>query len=128
MDQPFQMLVSSIAEFVGRIVWRGKQNQEIMVCNYHDPDATPKKAKAVSIYEFEEVSGDGVHRRQHHCHERYSRHHHQRYRLRPGAVEPLPFVKISAPTLEMTFSVNDSPMPAVRVSSSPPPAPGSAVP
>ena len=27
----------------------------------------------------------------------------------PGAVEPLPFVKISAPTLEMTFSVNDSP-------------------
>ena len=27
----------------------------------------------------------------------------------PAAVEPLPFVKISAPTLEMTFSVNDSP-------------------
>jgi GTP-binding protein len=26
-----------------------------------------------------------------------------------GAAEPLPFVKISAPTLEMTFSVNDSP-------------------
>ena len=55
------MLVSSIDynEFVGRIaigrIERGtlKQNQEIMVCNYHDPDATPKKAKAVSIYEFE---------------------------------------------------------------------------
>lgn len=26
-----------------------------------------------------------------------------------GAVEPLPFVKISAPTMEMTFSVNNSP-------------------
>ena len=28
---------------------------------------------------------------------------------RPDCVEPLPFVKISAPTVEMTFSVNDSP-------------------
>ena len=27
----------------------------------------------------------------------------------PDCVEPLPFVKISAPTVEMTFSVNDSP-------------------
>ena len=117
---PFQMLVSSIDynEFVGRIaigrIERGtlKQNQEIMVCNYHDPDAAPKKAKAVSIYEFEGLArkqvtestagniiamsgipditiGDTV--------------------CAPGAVEPLPFVKISAPTLEMTFSVNDSP-------------------
>ena len=115
VDQPFQMLVSSIDynESIGRIE-RGtlKQNQEIMVCNYHDPDATPKKAKAVSIYEFEGLArkqvtestagniiamsgipditiGDTV--------------------CAPGAVEPLPFVKISAPTLEMTFSVNDSP-------------------
>ena len=120
VDQPFQMLVSSIDynEFVGRIavgrIERGtlKQNQEIVVCNYHDPDAAPKKAKAVSIYEFEGLArkqvtestagniiamsgipditiGDTV--------------------CAPGAVEPLPFVKISAPTLEMTFSVNDSP-------------------
>ena len=120
VDQPFQMLVSSIDynEFVGRIaigrIERGtlKQNQEIAVCNYHDPDAAPKKAKAVSIYEFEGLAkkqvtestagniiamsgipditiGDTV--------------------CAPGAVEPLPFVKISAPTLEMTFSVNDSP-------------------
>ena len=27
----------------------------------------------------------------------------------PSAVEPIEFVKISAPTIEMTFSVNDSP-------------------
>ena len=61
MDQPFQMLVSSIDynEFVGRIaigrIERGalKQNQEIAVCNYHDPDAAAKKAKAVSLYEFD---------------------------------------------------------------------------
>ena len=120
VDQPFQMLVSSIDynEFVGRIaigrIERGtlKQNQEIAVCNYHDPDAVPKKAKAVSIYEFEGLArnqvpestagniiamsgipditiGDTI--------------------CAPTAVEPLPFVKISAPTLEMTFSVNDSP-------------------
>ena len=120
VDQPFQMLVSSIDynEFVGRIaigrIERGtlKQNQEIVVCNYHDPDAAPKKAKAVSIYEFEGLArnqvtestagniiamsgipditiGDTI--------------------CAPTAVEPLPFVKISAPTLEMTFCVNDSP-------------------
>ena len=131
VDQPFQMLVSSIDynEFVGRIaigrIERGtlKQNQEIAVCNYHDPDAAPKKAKAVSIYEFEGLAkkqvtestagniiamsgipditiGDTI--------------------CAPTAVEALPFVKISAPTLEMTFSVNDSPMPAGRASSLPP--------
>ncbi|QNL44604.1 translational GTPase TypA [Oscillibacter hominis] len=120
VDQPFQMLVSSIDynDFVGRIaigrVERGtlKQNQEIAVCNYHDPDAPAKKAKAVSMYEFEGLGrkpiteatagniiamsgigditiGDTI--------------------CVPNCVEPLPFVKISAPTLEMTFSVNDSP-------------------
>ena len=120
LDQPFQMLVSAIDynEFVGRIaigrIERGvlKQNQEIAVCNYHDPDAPAKKAKAVSMYEFDGLGktpiteatagniialsgigditiGDTV--------------------CAPDCVEPLPFVKISAPTVEMTFSVNDSP-------------------
>ena len=28
----------------------------------------------------------------------------------PSTVEPLPFVKINDPTVEMTFSVNDSPL------------------
>ena len=120
LDQPFQMLVSAIDynEFVGRIaigrVEHGvlKQNQEIAVCNYHDPDAPAKKAKAVSMYEFQGLGkqpiteatagniiamsgigditiGDTI--------------------CAPDCVEPLPFVKISAPTMEMTFSVNDSP-------------------
>ncbi len=118
-DQPFQMLVSSIDynEFVGRIaigrIERGvlRQNQEITVCNYHDPGQS-RKAKAVSLYQFEGLArspvqeasagniialsgiaditiGDTI--------------------CAVGAVEPLPFVKISAPTMEMTFSVNDSP-------------------
>ncbi|MPM41896.1 GTP-binding protein TypA/BipA [bioreactor metagenome] len=119
-DQPFQMLVSSIDynDFVGRIaigrIERGvlKQNQEIAVCNYHDPESVLRKAKATAIYEFEGLSrkpvaestagniiamsgipdvtiGDTI--------------------CDPAAVEALPFVKISAPTMEMTFSVNDSP-------------------
>ncbi len=119
-DAPFQMLVSSIDynEYVGRIavgrIERGiiKQNQEIEVCNYHDPDAPTLKAKAVSLYQFEGLNrvpvteasagniiamsgigevtiGDTI--------------------CAKGFAEPLPFVKISAPTLEMTFSVNDSP-------------------
>ena len=120
VEQPFQMLVSSIDynEFVGRIaigrIERGvlKQNQEIAVCNYHAPDAPAKKAKAVSMYQFEGLArapvaeatagniialsgigditiGDTI--------------------CDPSAVEPIEFVKISAPTIEMTFSVNDSP-------------------
>mgnify|MGYP002924150672 FL=1 len=118
VDAPFQMLVSSIDynEFVGRIaigrIERGviRQNEEIAVCNYHQPDAPAKKAKAVSMYEFEGLQrvpvteaeagsiiamsgigditiGDTI--------------------CAAGHAEALPFVKISAPTLEMTFSVND---------------------
>jgi len=119
-DAPFQMLVSSIDynEFVGRIaigrIERGviRQNQEIAVCNYHDPDAPGKRAKAVSLYEFDGLAktpvtessagniiamsgigditiGDTI--------------------CAAGAVDPLSFIQISAPTMEMTFSVNDSP-------------------
>ena len=119
-EAPFQMLVSSIDynEFVGRIavgrIERGtvRQNQEIAVCNYHTPDQPPRKAKATSLYTFDGLArvpvaeagageiiamsgigditiGDTI--------------------CAPAAVEPIEFVKISAPTLEMTFSVNDSP-------------------
>ena len=119
-DAPFQMLVSAIDynDFVGRIaigrIERGalKQNQEVALCNYHDPEAVLRKAKATAIYEFEGLTrqavtestagniiamsgigevtiGDTI--------------------CAPDCVEALPFVKISRPTLEMTFSVNDSP-------------------
>ncbi len=120
LEAPFQMLVSSIDynEFVGRIaigrIERGrvKQNQEIAVCNYHHPDAAPMKAKATALYEFDGLAkvpvqeaaagsivalsgigdvtiGDTI--------------------CAPEQVEPIEFVQISAPTIEMTFSVNDSP-------------------
>ncbi|MCD7820651.1 MAG: translational GTPase TypA, partial [Clostridiales bacterium] len=105
-------------EFVGRIaigrVERGTlhQNQEIQVCNYHDPDVVSKKFKASALFEFNGLSrvpcakaeagniialsgigdvtiGDTI--------------------CTPDCIEPLEFVKVSAPTMEMTFSVNDSP-------------------
>ncbi len=119
VEEPFQMLVSSIDynEYVGRIavgrIERGviRQNQEIVVCDHHGERAA-RKAKAVSLYEYEALGrvavteaaagniialsgigdvtiGDTI--------------------CAPDCVEPLPFVKISAPTIEMTFSVNDSP-------------------
>ena len=120
VDKPFQMLVSSIDynEFVGRIaigrIERGvvRQNQEIAVCNFHTPDEAPRKAKATALYQFDGLGrvpvteatagniiamsgigditiGDTI--------------------CAPDCVEPMEFVKISAPTIEMTFSVNDSP-------------------
>ncbi len=116
---PLQLLVSSVDynEYVGRIaigrIERGvlKQNQEIAVCDFHS-EKPVKKSKAVNIYEFMGLSrvpvtesvagnivalsgigditiGDTI--------------------CEPSAIEPMPFVKISAPTMEMTFSVNDSP-------------------
>ncbi len=119
-DAPFQMLVSAIDynDFVGRIaigrIERGtvKQNQEIAVCNFHQSDEAPKKAKATALYQYDGLAkvpvteatagniiamsgigeitiGDTI--------------------CVPTHVEPIEFVQISAPTIEMTFSVNDSP-------------------
>lgn len=116
---PLQMLVSSIDynEYVGRIavgrIERGEitKNQELAVCNYQNPGLV-KKAKAVNIYVFsglereavetadagdiialsgiEDITiGDTV--------------------CAPDTPEPLHFASISPPTMEMTFSVNDSP-------------------
>ena len=60
-DAPLQLLVSSIDynDYVGRIgigrIERGtaKIGDEAVVVNYHDPDATPKKMKLVSMFEFD---------------------------------------------------------------------------
>jgi len=119
IDAPLQMLVSSVDynEYVGRIAI-GKiatgtlnQGQEITVCDYHS-ERPVRKAKAVTIYEHEGMArkevqkayagdvialsgiedasiGDTI--------------------CAAGNISPLPFVKISEPTMEMTFSVNDSP-------------------
>ncbi len=118
-EGPLQTLVSCIDynNFVGRIgigrIERGtmKQNQEVMICNYHS-DAAPHRAKIVSIYQFDGLNrvqvpeakmGDIV------CFSGAEDINIGDTVCSPLSVEPLEFVKVSAPTLEMTFSVNDSP-------------------
>ncbi len=119
MDAPLQILVSSIDynEYVGRIgigrVERGivKANQQVAVVNYNQ-EGQVKKSKIVNLYQIEGLQrvaveeakagdivcfsgleditiGDTVTAVEH--------------------IEALPFIKISEPTVEMTFAVNDSP-------------------
>ncbi|MDE5564233.1 MAG: translational GTPase TypA [Oscillospiraceae bacterium] len=118
-EEPFQMLVSSIDynEYVGRIaigrIERGsvKVNQQVTVVNANDPDKH-QNAKIVSLAQMQGLNqintetatvgdivilsgiaditiGDTI--------------------CAPEAPEALPFTHISEPTVEMTFSVNDSP-------------------
>ena len=118
-DEPLQMLVSSIDynEYVGRIgigrIERGtiRQNQEVTICDYHDPDHIVK-GKVVALYEFdglakkpitEASAGEIV------AFSGMADITIGRTICAPEQPEPLPFVKISDPTIEMTFSVNDSP-------------------
>ena len=118
-DAPFQMLVSSIDynEFVGRIaigrIERGtiRQNQEIAVCNYHEPEKS-RKAKAVSLYTFDGLGRTAVTEAE--AGEIVAMSGMGEITIgdticATAAVEPIEFVKISAPTMEMTFSINDSP-------------------
>ena len=119
VDAPLQLLVSSIDynEYVGRIavgrVERGtiKVNQEVTICDFHNPEIK-QKGKVVALYEFDGLGKTPV----------QSASAGEivalsgmaditigRTLCAPDCVEPLPFVKISDPTIEMTFAVNDSP-------------------
>lgn len=119
VDGAGQLLVSCIDynEFVGRIgvgrIERGviRANEPVSICNFNDSkvrtnckianlyqieglDKVPvESAKAGDIVMFSGIDalniGDTV--------------------CEPRAVEPVQFVKIEDPTVEMTFSVNDSP-------------------
>ncbi len=118
-EEPLQMLVSSIDynEYVGRIgigrIERGriKQNQEVAICDFHDPEHV-EKGKVVALYEFDGLgrkpiteagAGEIV------AFSGMADITIGRTICAPEQPEPLPFVKISDPTIEMTFSVNDSP-------------------
>lgn len=116
---PLQMLVSSIDynEYVGRIgigrILRGTATvgQQVQVGNFHSDDK-PKSAKLVTLLQIEQLQrvpaqtatvgdivwisgiediniGDTI--------------------CASGSFDPIDFTKISEPTVEMTFSVNDSP-------------------
>ena len=118
-NAPLQMLVSSIDynEYVGRIavgrIEQGtiKVNQEVMICDYHDPQYR-QKGKVVALYEYdglgknpitEASSGQIV------ALSGMADITIGRTLCATDAPNPLPFVKISDPTIEMTFAVNDSP-------------------
>lgn len=114
-----QMLVSSIDynEYVGRIgigrLERGKisVNQPVTICDYHDR-IKPYNSKIVSLMTIEgldrvttesAIAGDIV------CFSGVENITIGETVCATDTVEPLPFVKISEPTVEMVFSVNDSP-------------------
>ena len=116
---PLQLLVSSIDynEYVGRIavgrIERGtiKVNQEVTICDFHNPEIK-QKGKVVALYAFDGLgkapiqtasAGEIV------ALSGMADITIGRTLCAPEAVEPLPFVKISDPTIEMTFAVNDSP-------------------
>ena len=118
-DGPTQMLVSSIDynEYVGRVcigkIERGtlSKNQEVRICEYHDSHA-PYGAKIVNLYQIEGLNrvpvdsaraGDIV------CISGIADITIGDTVCDPDSIEPLPFVKISEPTVEMTFSVNNGP-------------------
>lgn len=115
-----QMLVSSIDynDYVGRIgigrIDRGvlRQNQEAIVCNYHNTHA-PIRTKIVSIYQIDGLTrvpvesarvGDIV------CFSGAGNITIGDTITSTACPEPLEFVKVSEPTMEMTFAVNTSPL------------------
>ncbi len=119
VDAPLQLLVSSIDynEYVGRIavgrVERGtiKVNQEVTICDFHNPDIK-QKGKVVALYEFDGLGKNPI--QQASAGEIVALSGMAditigRTLCVPDCIEPLPFVKISDPTIEMTFAVNDSP-------------------
>ena len=116
---PLQVLVSSIDynEYVGRIgigrIERGavKVGQEVSICDYHDPELR-QKGKIVALYEFDGLGKTPIQAASAGEIVAFSGMADitiGRTICAPDAVAPLPFVKISDPTIEMTFSVNDSP-------------------
>ncbi|MGJ0846259.1 GTP-binding protein [Tissierella praeacuta DSM 18095] len=119
MEAPLQMLISTIDynEYVGRIgigkIERGKisANQEVIIVNKEEPEKQ-NKVKIAKVYEFEGLNRTEVEMatvgsiiavtgiEDIHIGDTICDINH---------IEPLPFVKISEPTIAMTFSVNNSP-------------------
>ena len=119
-DGELQLLVSSIDynDFVGRIgigrIERGrlKVNQDALITNYYS-DATPKKIRIVTVMQIDGLNrvpveeakvGDIV------CFSGAGEISIGDTITSTTCPEPLEFVKVSEPTMEMTFAVNNSPL------------------
>lgn len=121
IEGDLQVLVSSVDynDYVGRIgigrIERGsvKVGQEVLVCNYHKSDEKPRKTKIVSLYQIDGLvrvpvesasMGDII------CFSGAGDISIGDTLTCTANPEPLEFVKVSEPTVEMTFSVNTSPL------------------
>ena len=118
-EGPLQLLVSSIDynEYVGRIgigkIERGRihVNEDVSVCDYHN-DNVGYRGRIVTVMQIEGLKrvpvqeakvGDIV------CISGLENINIGNTICSPLSVEPVSFVKISEPTIEMIFAVNDSP-------------------
>ena len=118
-EGPTQLLVSSIDynDYVGRIgigrIERGtiRAAQEVMICNQAS-GAEPYKAKIANLYTIEDlrrVPADSADAGEIICFSGVEDITIGDTVCDPSCIEALPFANISEPTVEMTFSVNDSP-------------------
>lgn len=119
-DAGTQVLISTIDynEYVGRIgvgkVDNGTiaVNQEVVICNHHEPDKQ-KKVKVSKLYEFDGLNKIEVKEAQIGSIVAISGItdiHIGDTLCAVDNVVPIPFQKISAPTIAMHFLVNDSPL------------------
>ena len=119
-DAATQVLISTIDynEYVGRIgvgkVDNGtiRVNQDVVICNHHNPDKIIK-TKVSKLYEFDglnkvEVKEAGIGSIV--AISGISELHIGDTICSPENVVPIPFQKISEPTIAMQFMVNDSPL------------------
>ena len=119
-DAGTQVLISTIDynEYVGRIgvgkVENGtiRINQDVVIVNHHEPDKQ-RKVKVSALYEYDGlnkvnvkeatvgsiVAVSGI-----------SDIHIGDTICDPESIDPIPFQKISEPTISMNFMVNDSPL------------------
>ncbi len=115
-----QVLISTIDynEYVGRIgvgkVDNGviQVNQEVVICNHHEPE-NQRKVKVSKLYEFDGLNKTEV--REAGIGSIVAISGISDIRIgdtlcSPDHVIPIPFQKISEPTIAMQFMVNDSPM------------------
>ena len=117
-DGELQLLVSAIDynDYVGRIgigkIERGsvKVGEEVMICDY--TGLSPYRSKVVTLFQIEGLKrvpvdeafvGDIV------CFSGIENITIGNTLCVPSRIDPVPFVKIGEPTIEMNFSVNDSP-------------------
>lgn len=119
-DAGTQVLISTIDynEYVGRIgvgkVDNGKisVNQEVIICNHHEP-GKQIKTKVSKLYEFDGLSKVEVKEAAIGSIVAISGINDIRIGdtlCSPDNVSPIPFQKISEPTIAMQFMVNDSPL------------------